>query len=160
MAIHEATDRGALVVDVTSRGPEPWGRFSPFYPHGNIPAPLSPGYMTASVEGAWPALKLFERADVDLTKLARTDMRHLKRPARSYGRVLGHRAGVGSPLLVGYVEARKQIYLPLYQWVLDHRLPALVGELRELSRRGDIVLLDYATNGDVGTCRRRCPMRS
>jgi hypothetical protein len=74
--------------------------------------------------------------------------------------VLGHRAGVGSPLLVGYVEARKQIYLPLYQWVLDHRLPALVGELRELSRRGDIVLLDYATNGDVGTCRRRCPMRS
>ncbi|TDD65424.1 hypothetical protein E1298_41375, partial [Actinomadura rubrisoli] len=28
---------GALVLDVTSRGDEPWVRFSPFYPHGGYP---------------------------------------------------------------------------------------------------------------------------
>ena len=27
---------GALILDVTSRGDEPWVRFSPFYPHGGI----------------------------------------------------------------------------------------------------------------------------
>ena len=29
----------AVVLDVTSRGPEPWVRFSPFYPHGGITMP-------------------------------------------------------------------------------------------------------------------------
>jgi len=31
-----------VIIDVTSRGYEPWIRFSPFYPHGNIPVPFSP----------------------------------------------------------------------------------------------------------------------
>lgn len=28
------------IVDVTSKGPEPWVRFSLFYPHGGIPVPF------------------------------------------------------------------------------------------------------------------------
>ncbi|HXV94472.1 MAG TPA: hypothetical protein VD813_14295, partial [Pseudonocardia sp.] len=55
---------GATVLDVTSRGPQPWVRFSPFYPHGGIPVPLSPGAYGQSVEGIWQGLKVFERADV------------------------------------------------------------------------------------------------
>src|SRR5579859_6966439 len=97
---------GALILDVTSHGPEPWVRFSPFYPHGGIPVPLSPGWATNSVEGAWQALKVFERADVDLTKLTRPDMRNLKRSAKTYGRVLGHRAGIGGTALLSYLDAR------------------------------------------------------
>ena len=31
------------ILDVTSKGPEPWVRFSPFYPHGGIPIPNTPG---------------------------------------------------------------------------------------------------------------------
>jgi hypothetical protein len=31
----------APLLDVTSRGPQPWVRFSPFYPHGSIPVPFS-----------------------------------------------------------------------------------------------------------------------
>jgi O-acetyl-ADP-ribose deacetylase (regulator of RNase III) len=42
---------GALILDVTSRGDEPWVRFSPFYPHGGIPVPNSPGVFARSVEG-------------------------------------------------------------------------------------------------------------
>ena len=46
-----AQHEGASVVDVTSRGPEPWVRFSPFFPHGGIPVPFSPGSTAMSVEG-------------------------------------------------------------------------------------------------------------
>jgi hypothetical protein len=49
---------GALVVDVTSKGPEPWVRFSPFLPHGGIPVPNSPGVFAQSVEGLWQGLKV------------------------------------------------------------------------------------------------------
>jgi hypothetical protein len=41
------------LIDVTSRGPLPWVRFSPFYPHSGIPVPLSPGQTGMSVEGIW-----------------------------------------------------------------------------------------------------------
>jgi hypothetical protein len=52
----------AALIDVTSQGPEPWVRFSPFYPHGEIPVPLSPGHTAASVEGIWQGLKVFGNA--------------------------------------------------------------------------------------------------
>ena len=42
---------GATLLDVTSRGPEPWVRFSPFFPHGGIPVPGRPGVLVRSVEG-------------------------------------------------------------------------------------------------------------
>jgi hypothetical protein len=43
---------GAILLDVTSRGPTPWVRFSPFFPHGGIPVPFSPGVTATSVEGS------------------------------------------------------------------------------------------------------------
>jgi len=139
----------ALVLDVTSRGPEPWVRFSPFYPHGGIPVPMTPGVTSQSVEGIWQALKVFERADVDRRKLDITTMRDVKRTTRRFGRVLGHRAGLEGTELLPYREARERIYLPSYRWVLEHRLAALVEELRALCRAGEVVLLDYTVNGDV-----------
>jgi hypothetical protein len=82
----------ALLLDVTSAGPEPWVRFSPFYPHGGIPVPFSPGQFSTSVEGIWQGLKVFEHSDVDPSKFLITQMKGLKRSARTYGQVLGHRA--------------------------------------------------------------------
>lgn len=138
-----------MVLDLTSRGEQPWVQFSPFYPHGRIPVPLSEGYTTASVEGAWQALKVFERQDVDLTKLRIRTMSGLKRSSRRFGQVLGHRAGVGSGVLLNYIEARHEIYLPLYRWVLEHNVPELVEQVRTLSAERPVVLLDYETNLNV-----------
>src|SRR5690348_4260094 len=107
----------AVLLDLTSRGPEPWVRFSPFYPHGGIPVPFSPGTTAASVEGIWQGLKVFEREDVDPARFAITTMRGIKRSARQHGRVLGHRAGVSGDRgdrLLAYAEARRAIYLPTY----------------------------------------------
>lgn len=140
---------GATILDLTSKADAPWVRFSPFWPHGDIPLPFSPGFVTASVEGAWQALKVFESADVDASKLAITDMRGLKRSVRRFGRCLGHREGLQGTRLLGYVEARKAIYLPLYDYVLRERLADELAGLRELAERGPLVLLDYETNADV-----------
>jgi hypothetical protein len=145
----KVTRPDAVVVDVTSRGPEPWVRFSPFYPHGEIPVPMSPGVTSQSVEGVWQALKVFESSDVDPSKLSVTSMKGLKRTVRRFGQVRGHRAGLTGDQLLDYRTARYEIYLPTYRWVLEHRLQAEVERLRELAVSSDVVLLDYTTNGDV-----------
>jgi hypothetical protein len=142
-------DPPALVLDLTSHGPEPWVRFSPFYPHGGIPVPFSPGVFSASVEGIWQGLKVFDQADVDPTKFAIATMRGIKRSARQFGRVLGHRAGVVGDRLLTYAEARHTIYLPTYRWVLDQRLQELVAELQRLARAHTVILLDFERNCDL-----------
>ena len=140
---------GAVLLDVTSRGEEPWVQFSPFYPHGGIPVPFTPGVTSQSVEGIWQALKVFASADVDPSKLTVSTMRGIKRTVRSNGQICGHREGLQGDRLLPYIEARHRIYLPSYQWVLTHRLQSLVEKMRALAVERDVVLLDYTTNGDV-----------
>ncbi|HXT90521.1 MAG TPA: hypothetical protein VN714_14810 [Trebonia sp.] len=136
----------ALIFDVTSKGTEPWVRLSPFYPHGGIPVPGHPDRTAQSVEGVWQALKVFATEQEDFTKLDITSMKGIKRTARRFGRPLGHRL---NGRLLGYEEARRTLYLPTYRWMLDNRTPELVAELRELSDRRTVLLLDYTTNGNV-----------
>nr|WP_242907789.1 hypothetical protein [Actinomadura terrae] len=136
-----------MILDVTSRGEEPWVRLSPFYPHGGIPVPGHPERTSQSVEGVWQALKVFAAEEEDYTKLDVVTMKGIKRTVRRLGAPLGHRL---DGRLLGYEEARRLVYLPTYRWMLDHRVPELVAELRELGERGTVVLLDYTVNGDVG----------
>jgi hypothetical protein len=144
---------GAKVLDVTSKGPEPWVRFSPFFPHGGIPVPFSDGVTGASVEGIWQGLKVFETIDVDVSKFAVTSMKGLKRTTRSLGRVLGHRKGIEGAELLPYLEARRLIYLPCYKWVLDHKLCGELQQMRELLAMQPVVLLDYESNADVSNLK-------
>lgn len=144
---------GAVLIDVTSRAEMPWVKFSPFYPHGQIPVPLSPGHFANSVEGIWQGLKVFEMEGIDLSKFSVTTMSGLKRSVRTRGRVLGHREGVLNQKLLGYREARYSIYLPAYRWVLDHRLQTELRMLREKAATGLVVLLDYETNCEVNDTR-------
>jgi len=139
---------GATVLDLTSRGPDPWVRFSPFYPHGGVPIPFTEGLTGMSVEGIWQGLKVFETADVDPSKFTIATMKGLKRTVQRLGRCLGHRAGPQGERLLGYREARRAIYLPTYRWVLHHRLQTELAELRRLAGLGELVLLDYETNAD------------
>ena len=89
----EKTWPGALILDVTSKGEEPWVRFSPFYPHGGIPVPNSPGVFARSVEGLWQGLKVFENEGIDPSSWEITDMKGIKRAGR---RQAGQ--GAGPPL--------------------------------------------------------------
>jgi hypothetical protein len=145
---------GALLVDVTSKAALPWVKFSPFYPHGNIPVPLSVHRFAASVESIWQGLKVFASADIDLTKFYITNMKGIKRSIRKHGPCLGHRAGVGGSHLLSYGEARLQIYLPAYRWVLDNCLQSEIARLRKLGSERMIILLDYETNTEVENLSR------
>lgn len=137
------------IIDVTSKAEEPWVRFSPFWPHGNIPVPFSEGAVASCVEGVWQALKVFESQDVDETKLQITNMKGLKRTVRSLGHVRGHRKGLKGSELLAYRAARELIYLPVYRWMLEHCVAVELQRLREIASQKSVVLLDYTVNGDL-----------
>lgn len=139
----------AVIADVTSQATDGLVRLSPFYPHGGIPVPFSEGYTAMCVEGIWQGLKVFESVDVDVNIFANDTMKNIKRTVRRFGKTLGHRKGVNGTELLGYIEARKQIYLPTYKWVLENKVANIIERLREASKTKTIVLLDYTTNCDI-----------
>lgn len=139
----------AVIADVTSQATDGLVKLSPFYPHGGIPVPFSEGYTAMCVEGIWQGLKVFESADVDVNMFANDTMKNIKRTVRRFGKPLGHRNGVNGTELLGYIEARKQIYLPAYKWVLENKVANIIERLREASKPKTIVLLDYTTNCDI-----------
>lgn len=144
----------AILADVTSSATDELARLSPFYPHGGIPVPFSEGYTATCVEAIWQGLKVFEGCDVDTSLFDNNTMKGLKRTVRRYGRPLGHRKGVFGTELLGYVEARKQIYIPTYKWVLENRVADIIERLRKASQTKTIVLLDYDTNADVEEAKK------
>ncbi len=139
----------AEILDLTSKGPEPWVKFSPFYPHGDIPIPLSEGHSAQSIEGIWQGLKVFEQEDIDPAKFEIRTMKGIKRTVRSKGPVRGHRAGANGNELLNYIEARIRIYLPAYLWLLENKLVEELRMLRELGQERELVFLDYETNQDL-----------
>lgn len=140
----------AILADVTSNAADDLKKLSPFYPHGGIPVPFSEGYTAMCVEAIWQGLKVFEGCDVDTQLFHNDTMKNIKRTTRRFGRPLGHRKGVKGTELLGYIEARKQIYIPTYKWMLENRAASIIERLRKASNSGKtIILLDYDTNADV-----------
>ena len=137
----------AVIIDVTSKGEGRWQRLSPFFPHGGIPVPFMEGVTSMSVEGIWQGLKMFENYGIDRGSFRNDTMKNIKRTTRKYGRCIGHRKAPGE--LLEYIDARKQIYLPSYFWMLKHRCRSQIEELKRLSEERTVVLLDYDTNGDL-----------
>lgn len=123
----------AIIADVTSHAEDDLIKLSPFYPHGGIPVPFSEGVTATCVEAVWQGLKVFESADVDMKMFTNESMKNIKRTVRKFGKPLGHRKGVNGTELLGYIEARKQIYIPTYKWVLEHKVQSIIERLREAS---------------------------
>ena len=145
---------GAILADVTSGAKDEFVELSPFYPHYGIPVPFSEGYTATCVEAIWQGLKVFEGEDVDVQMFQNDTMKNIKRTVRRFGKPLGHRKGVNGTELLGYVEARKQIYIPTYRWVLENKVFDIIERLRDASKTKTIVLLDYDTNADVENVKK------
>ncbi len=144
----------AILADVTSGAIDGLVRLSPFYPHYDIPVPFSEGYTATCVEAIWQGLKVFEGADVDVELFKNDTMKNIKRTVRRFGKPLGHRKGVNGTDLLGYIEARKLIYIPTYKWVLENKVANIIERLREVNKTKTIVLLDYDTNADVENAKK------
>lgn len=136
----------AAIIDLTSKADQPWVKFSPFYPHGGIPIPYSKGQFACSVEGIWQGLKVFERQAIDTEKFHIQNMKGIKRSSRRFGSVLGHRKGIYGTELLSYRQAREEIYLPAYEYVLKTCLQQEINTLKKLLAENEVVLLDYETN--------------
>ena len=144
----------AILADVTSGAKDGLVKLSPFYPHYGIPVPFSEGYTATCVEAIWQGLKGFEGCDVDVEMFKNDTMKNIKRTVRRFGKPLGHRKGVHGTELLGYIEARKLIYIPTYKWVLENKVTFIIDRLREASKTKTIVLLDYDTNADVENAKK------
>ena len=144
----------AILADVTSGAKDSLVKLSPFYPHGGIPVPFSEGYTATCVEAIWQGLKVFESCDVDVEMFNNDTMKNIKRTVRRFGKPLGHSKGVHGTELLGYIEARKLIYIPIYKWVLENKVAHIIERLREASKTKTIVLLDYDTNDDVENSKK------
>ena len=140
---------GAILADVTSKATDSLVKLSPFYPHGGIPIPFSNGMTATCVEAIWQGLKVFENSDVDVCLFKNDTMKNIKRSVRKNGRPLGHRKGVNGSELLDYIEARKQIYIPTYRWMLENKVSSIIERMKEASKTKTIILLDYNTNQDV-----------
>lgn len=141
----------ADILDITSTSEKKYAQMlSPFYPHGNIPVPFTPGMTATCVEAIWQGLKVFKAADVDIKLFKNDTMKGLKRTVRHFGVPLGHRKGVYGKELLNYFDARMQIYLPTYKWVLDNvpEVHNIVSRIAERAKTNDIVFLDYNSNID------------
>ena len=102
---------GSVVIDVSSYAPEPYCTLSPMWVHGGIPVPGMHGQTSDTVEGVWQGLKVIRG------KIA---TRYFRGPgAKRGGKPSGHKFG-GKEL--GIVEARRRIYIPTYEWMLENRI--------------------------------------
>lgn len=145
----EAEYPNAYILDLTSKSIYAQ-KLSPFYPHGNIPIPFSKGATATCVEAVWQGLKVFENEGVSMETFKNATMHNLKRTVRKLGKPLGHQKGLYSNELLDYFEARKNIYLPTYKWMLENipDVKAILKKITEKAKDCDIVFLDYNTNID------------
>lgn len=140
----------ALIVDVSYSSfiNGYWsGVFNPFYPHGNIRVLYTDGYTGISVSAIWNSLKVFEMENINEELRNSIDIQSLKR--RYLGRLIGFRQGYHNNYIMDVTEAREKIYIPMYRWMLEHKVLPIIQKLREISQQRDIVLLDDSVNCDI-----------
>ena len=122
----------AILADVTSR--QRWIK--------ETESILSPWWNSCTIQrglyrnlcgGYLARLKVFESA----MWTSKCSIRHNEEDQTygpSFGKPLGHRKGVHGTELLGYIEARKLIYIPTYKWVLENKVAYIIERLREASK--------------------------
>lgn len=141
-----------VIADCTSQATDALRKLSPFYPHGNIPVPYTNGLIKAnSVESIWQGLKVFEHCGIDTDLFNYKGFEGVKRTVKKNGRILGHMRGPygRNDMLLNYLDARLNIYIPSYRWMLENCAFDIIERLRSVMDDKTIVLLDYNTNCDI-----------
>lgn len=141
---------GFIIADVTSKSTySGLVKLSPFYPHCGIPIPFYKGHTASCVEAIWQGLKVFKDKGIDKKLFSNISGKNLKRTVRKNGKPLGH-LKIDNGELLDYIEARKQIYIPAYKWVLENKVIDIIEKFKKALKQGkDIVLLDYTTNCEI-----------
>ena len=172
---------GYEIIDVTSYSTSLYKQFSPFHPHGGVLVPYvgteaQPIY-SASVEGVWQGLKMFtvkgegissKHFDINIDKGAGTKGMKRGGPKAKVNGVchFGGPAAGGTGAIkkiskakglglegtrLGYVDARRKIYLPTYQKMLKRPVVSklILGLRRKLIKGNKLLFLDIYTSADI-----------
>jgi hypothetical protein len=136
----ECLPPGSVVIDVSSYADPPFCTLSPMWVHGEIPVPGMPGTTSDTVEGVWQGLKVIR---------GKTAPRFFRGPGQKRGgKPSGHSLGKKT---LGIVEARRRIYVPTYEWVLENRIDASVIDGFLAAARAGVAQFfhDVGENGDI-----------
>ena len=118
----------AIVIDVTNRS----SLFSPYYPHGGIPVPNTPNLYLSSVYGVWKELCVINH---DSCESKRSNLLFQK--------------GAFINEYWTHIEARREIFIPLYCWMLENKVYNAVEYLRKHALTKDIVIIDKTVNSNI-----------
>ena len=124
--------KNSIVVDLTTINRyNPFAKLSPYYPHSDIPILNSHYLRLNSVNEVWQILCVN------------------KETSGEYKDVL-FRKGIGINEYYTYEEARSEILLPTYRWMLENKTFDIMCQLREYNEKGGtIVFIDKTTNTDI-----------
>lgn len=102
---------------------------SPYYQHGRIPIPFSQSVCGKSVFDVWNILRVDDNS--------------------SSNQLIRFRKGVGSNEYWDLVEARCNILIPVYCWMLENKVFEHIEYLRKVSATSRIVIFDKSTCCDI-----------
>lgn len=120
----------SVVIDLTTRDTtDIYAKLSPYYPHGNIPIPNTPKEVFCSVNEVWQKLCIKD-SESEPTKLK------IKK-------------GLYINEYWTYAEARKKILIPLYSWMLENNAWDIITDLRELSKKSTVTIIDKSANCNI-----------
>ena len=127
--------------DVTTHG----SQFRHLSPMLLGPVPLYAGMYSQNMENAWQYAKVYQGYEYAERYFPWAQAGWLARRAERYpmgkGAIPLHSLWAGDEL--GYIEARRRIYIPLYAQAVRFHALALFLTLRQIAEHGDLVIVDF-----------------
>jgi len=137
----------AVIVNVTSRSKEEWSRkFSPFFLGPVDVIPYDTKIPCKNMENAWQYLKVYPGYEEKETYLKWAQEGFTSKKANRYPMGRGKKPlySLWKGEKLGYIEARKKIYAPLYAQCVEKYAEDSLEKLRDLYEKGKtVVLLDF-----------------
>jgi hypothetical protein len=141
---HDAT---CQVVNVTTRGPEPWRVLSPMLLG---PVPLYAGQWSRTMENAWQYSKVYpQHAGQDGSagymwwNWARAGWERPDAVRYPMGKGAQPVYSLWAAERLGYIAARQRIYIPLYVQAVRFSQLDVFRVLREMAVKSDLVIEDF-----------------
>lgn len=126
--------QNVIIVDLTTiYGGNIFDKLSPYYPHGGIPIPNTPNLYQSSVNKVWQELCIKKNSNLNKS---------------GYKNIM-FRKGLNINEYWSYTEARREIFIPLYCWMLENKAFNIVEYLRKRTLKSTIVIIDKSTNCNI-----------
>jgi hypothetical protein len=146
LSMLEEAPKGALTINATSRSSTQWSTgLSPFFLG---PVPLYGGQIAQNVENGWQYTKVYkEHIDQNLNptpqyfEWAREGWANHRAVRYPMGKGARPEYSYWDGLKLGYIEARKKIYIPLYAYAVAKS--QAYQKLKEIYAKQDVYLRDF-----------------